>query len=198
MAGWPVIRLINIWKISLHCLCIFIYGWWMLSLQGHFADGNCSAHLQVFYYRSKSVKHLFEKRKKKNPPPYYWTVKCHQQYICCIGPISEHRSPSTSLRQYVQIILWTLVCAKNASDDIYHCSLTQTLAIIIFYWHMFCVEIKRLSSCISFIYITGGKIKWNKRNQAFIFLPFWCRGAPLVNTYNLTASGQAPHPPPPP
>lgn len=82
-----------------------------------------------------------------------------------------------------------LVCAKNASNGVYHCSLTQTLGIIIFCWQMFCVEIKRLLSRISFICITGGKSKWNKCNQTFIFLLLWCHGAPLVNKNNLKASG---------
>lgn len=70
MAGWPVTCLINIWKISLHCLFIFTYDWWIPFLKGYFADGSCPDQLQVFYYQSKSVKHLFKITKKTHNIPH--------------------------------------------------------------------------------------------------------------------------------
>lgn len=96
MAGWPVTCLINIWKISLHCLFVFTCAWWMPFLKSYFADGSFPVQLQVFYYQSKSVKYLFKKPKKppQHPPPSYWMAKCHHSsyvveipYLCTEVPV---------------------------------------------------------------------------------------------------------------
>lgn len=102
MAGWPVTCLINIWKISLHCLFIFTHGWWILFLQGYFADGNCPAQLQVFYYQSKSVKDLFKKTKKtQHPPPCYGMAKCHHStYVVEIPFLSTEVPVQASINMF--------------------------------------------------------------------------------------------------